>query len=154
MGWSLFAAVISGLNLFRLHRHSRPLWLSANLAADVVLVFFLSVYTLQAWNGAVGSDCDTRTKRPRCKEVAPVLEALLRGGLALCFGLAFTHLVLVMTRLRAVCAAFFQFVASQGNSWSVPAGQLTFEFSIKLARPGERERDGQQRVAGEAAASA
>ncbi|KAL8393213.1 hypothetical protein RB595_003130 [Gaeumannomyces hyphopodioides] len=145
------AATLSGLNLLRLRRRGRLLWLGANLAADAALALYLAAFTAQSWSDALRDACDPRTKSSRCRDVAVVLRVLLIGGYILCFALALTHFVLAIKRLRAVWEAIRQAVVGRRDGWSVPAGQLTFEFTIKFLRQGERDGP---RAAGEGAAAA
>ncbi|KAL8358798.1 hypothetical protein RB601_009920 [Gaeumannomyces tritici] len=134
---ALFAAVLSGLNLARLLWRGRPLWLGANLAADTALAIYLAAFAARSWSDTLRDGCVQRVKPSSCREVAAVLQVLVRDGYILCFALAFTHFVLAAKRLHAVWEATPQAAAGRWDSWSVPGGQLTFEFTIKFLRQGE-----------------
>ncbi|KAL6235815.1 hypothetical protein BDW75DRAFT_128157 [Aspergillus navahoensis] len=128
---SILSFVASALNLARLRRARRVLWLWLNLLIDAVIAFFTFVLVPGALTLNFDESPDSWLPNRRAATTAGTVIVLLGIGLiaGLIAGLA--HLVLFSMR----CFALFRSEPSQSPwAWRIPGGEFRVDFSIKFLR--------------------
>ncbi|KAH8689139.1 hypothetical protein BGW36DRAFT_391827 [Talaromyces proteolyticus] len=149
-GICVLVAFIGFLNLVRLYKSNRPIWLWFNFICDFFFIIFSITFSLLSFEYIVKpwDDCKYGSHYPHYPNDGDIASCQLFSrnihilvGFWASFSLVLGLVILVLFLLRWILAYniwSWDWIRYSNWRWSIPTGVITVEFSIKFLRQEER----------------